>query len=115
MNFTAGIKFQKKKTSRKPRKFYRSFCLYQDLNSAQQSFFMSFQILSWLEYEIHSLYRSPNIDRVIKYKRLGWAIHVARMEECRNTFKIVTSKPTGKRPSAKPRRRWEDNIRNDLK
>ena len=93
--------------------------------------------------ELHSLFRSPNVVRVIKSKRLrwaihvarkeecrstlkivtakptgkrlGWAIHVARMEECRNTFKIVTSKHTGKRPSAKPRRRWEDNIRNDLK
>ena len=37
---------------------------------------------------------------------------VARMEEGRSAFKILTSKPTGKRP--RPRRRWEDNIRMDL-
>ena len=33
------------------------------------------------------------------------------MEEGRCAFKILTSKPTGKRPLGRPRRRWEDNIR----
>ena len=51
---------------------------------------------------------------VIKSRRLRWAGHVARMEEGRSTFKILTGKPTGKRPLGKPRRRWEDNIRMDL-
>ena len=36
------------------------------------------------------------------------------MEEGRSAFKILTGKSTGKRPSGKPRRRWEDNIRMDL-
>ena len=36
------------------------------------------------------------------------------MEEGRNAFKILTGKPTGKRPLGRPRRRWEDNIRMDL-
>ena len=36
------------------------------------------------------------------------------MEEGRSTFKILTGKPTGKRPLGGPRRRWEDNIRIDL-
>ena len=40
--------------------------------------------------------------------------HVARMEESRSSFKIVTGRPTGKRPLGRPRRRWEDNIRMDL-
>ena len=40
--------------------------------------------------------------------------HVAKMEECRSAFKILTGKPTGKRPLGRPRRRWEDNIRMDL-
>ena len=61
--------------------------------------------------ELHSLYRSPNIVRVIKSRRLRWAGHVARMEEGRSAFKILTGKPTGKRPLGKPRRIWEDNIR----
>ena len=60
------------------------------------------------------MYRSPNIVRVIKSRRLRWAGHVARMEEGRSAFKILTGKPTGKIPLGRPRRRWEDNIRMDL-
>ena len=60
------------------------------------------------------MYRSPNIVRVIKSRRLRWAGHVARMEEGRSAFKILTGKPTGKTPLGRPRRRWEDNIRMDL-
>ena len=64
--------------------------------------------------ELYNLYRSLNIIMVIKSRRLRWAGHVARMEEGRSAFKIVTGKPTGKRPLRRPRRRWEDNIRMDL-
>ena len=39
--------------------------------------------------ELYSLYRSPNIVRVIKSRRLRWAGHVARMEEGRSAFKIL--------------------------
>ena len=53
-----------------------------------------------------SLCRSPNIIRVIKYRRLRWAGHVARMEEGRSAFKILTSKPKGKIPLGRPRRTW---------
>ena len=60
------------------------------------------------------MYRSPNIIRVIKSRRLRWAGLVARMEEGRSVFKILKGKPTGKRPSGRPRGRWEDNIRMDL-
>ena len=59
--------------------------------------------------------RSPNIVRVIKSRRLRWAGHVARMEKGRSAFKILAGKPIGKRPLGTPRRRWEDNIRMDLK
>ena len=65
--------------------------------------------------ELHSLYRSPNIIRVIKSRRLRWEGHVVRMEEGRSAFKILTGKPTGKRPLGTPRSRLEDNIRMDLK
>jgi hypothetical protein len=65
--------------------------------------------------ELHSLYCSPNIVRMIKSTRLRWAGHVARMEEGRSAFKILTGTPAGKRPLRRPRCRWEDNIRIDLK
>ena len=55
--------------------------------------------------------------KIIKYKFLYFNynfMHVARMEEGRSAFKILTGKPTGKRPLGRPRRRWEDNIRMDL-
>ena len=55
--------------------------------------------------EFHSLYRSPNRFRAIKSKRLRWAVHIARMEEGRSAFKILTGKPTGKRPLRRPKRR----------
>ena len=60
------------------------------------------------------MYRSPNIVRGIKSRRLRWAGHVVRMEEGRSAFKILSGKRTGKRPLGRPRRRWEDNIRMDL-
>jgi hypothetical protein len=55
--------------------------------------------------EFHSLYRSPNIVRVIKSRRLRWADHLARMEEGRSLFDILTGKPKGKRPLGRPRLR----------
>ena len=60
------------------------------------------------------MYHSPNIVSVIKTRRLRWAGHVDRKEESRSAFKMLTGKPTGKRPLGRPRRRWEDNIRMDL-
>jgi hypothetical protein len=44
------------------------------------------------------LYRSRNIVRVIKSRRLRRAGHVARMEGGRSAFKILTGTPAGKRP-----------------
>ena len=64
--------------------------------------------------ELHSLYRSLNIDRVIKSRILRWGGDVARMDEGRSAFKILTGKSTGKRPLGRPRGRWEDNIRMNL-
>ena len=51
---------------------------------------------------------------MIKSRRLRWAGYVARMEEGRSAFKILTGKPTGKRPLGRPRCRWEDNIKMEL-
>ena len=57
----------------------------------------------------------PNIIRNIKSRRLGWAGHVARKELSRNAYRILVGKSEGKRPLGKPRRRWEDNTKMDLK
>ena len=65
--------------------------------------------------ELHSLYQSPKIVRVIKSRRLRWTGHVARMEVGRSAFKMLTGKPTGKRSLGRPRRKWEYNIRMDLR
>ena len=80
------------------------------------SWFDNYNIFILFYYEeLHSFYRSPNIVRVIKFRRLRWAGHVARMEEGSSAFKILTGKPTGKRPLGGPSHRWKDNIRMDLK
>ena len=46
--------------------------------------------------ELHNLYHSTNMVRVIKSRRLRWSCHVARIEEDSSDFKILTGKPTGK-------------------
>ena len=64
--------------------------------------------------ELNDLYSSPNIVRVIKSRRMRWAVHVTRMEEGRGVHKVSVGKPEGKEPLGRPRRRWEDNIKMDL-
>jgi hypothetical protein len=64
--------------------------------------------------ELNDLYSSPNIIRVIKSRRMGWAEHVARMEEKRGEYRILVGRPEGRRPLWRPKRRWEDNIKMDL-
>jgi len=46
---------------------------------------------------------------------MRWAGHVARMGEGRVVYRILVGKPEGRRPLGRPRRRWEDNIRMDLR
>jgi hypothetical protein len=65
--------------------------------------------------ELHSLYSSPNIVRVIQSRRMRWAGHVARMEEGRGVYRVLVERPEGKRSLERPRRRWEDNIKKDLR
>jgi hypothetical protein len=65
--------------------------------------------------ELHNLYPSPNIVRVIKSRMMRWAGHVARMGEGRGVYRVLVGRPEGKRPLGRPRRRWEDNIKMDLR
>jgi hypothetical protein len=69
---------------------------------------------SWIKLhndELHDLYCSPNIVRVIKSRRMGWVVHVARMGE---GIGALVGRPEGKRPLGRPRCRWENNITMDL-
>jgi transcription termination factor 2 len=61
------------------------------------------------------MYSSLNIVRVIKSRRMRWAGHVARMEEGRGVYRVFIGRPEGERPLGRPRRRWEDNIKLDLR
>jgi hypothetical protein len=63
--------------------------------------------------ELHSLYSSPNIVRVIKSRRMRWTGHVVRMGEERDVYSVLVGRPEGKRPLGRPRCRWEDNIKMD--
>jgi hypothetical protein len=64
--------------------------------------------------ELHNLYSSPRIIRIIKSRRMRWTKHVARMGEKRSVCRLLVRKPEGKRPLGRPRRRWMDNINMDL-
>jgi hypothetical protein len=65
--------------------------------------------------ELHSLYSSPNIVRVIKSRRMRWAGHVVRIGDGRGVYRVLVERPEGKRPLGRPRRRWEDNIKLELR
>jgi hypothetical protein len=65
--------------------------------------------------ELYILYSSPNIIRQIKSRRMRWAGHVVGMGEERKVYKVSVGKPERKRPLGRPRRRWEDGIRMDLR
>jgi hypothetical protein len=62
--------------------------------------------------EFNSLY---SVVRVIKSKTVRWAGHVARMGEGRGVYRILDGSPESKRPLRRRRRRWEDNIKMDLR
>jgi hypothetical protein len=65
--------------------------------------------------ELYALYSSPNNIRVIKSRRLRWAGHVARMGKSRGAYRVFVGKSEGGRQFGRPRRRWEDNIKMDLR
>jgi hypothetical protein len=65
--------------------------------------------------EPHNFYSSQSIIRMIKSRKMSWAGHVARMGEKRIAYRILVVKPERKRPLERPRRRWVDNIKMDLR
>jgi hypothetical protein len=65
--------------------------------------------------ELHILYLSPHIIRHIKSRRMRWAGHVVRMGEERKMYRVLGGKPEGRRSIGRPKRRWEDGIRMNLR
>jgi hypothetical protein len=65
--------------------------------------------------EFHNLYCSLNILRVIKSRRMVWVGHVAHVGKGRGIYKVLFGRPEGKRPLGRPRHRWEDNIKIDIR
>ena len=63
---------------------------------------------------LRDFYSLPNIVRVVKSRRMRWAGHVARMGRG-GVQRVLVGKPEGKRPLERPRRRWEDKIKMDLR
>jgi hypothetical protein len=64
--------------------------------------------------ELHNLYYSTNIIRMTHSKRMRLAGHIASMGENRDAYKIFVGKPEGKRPLRRPKRKWDDNIKQIL-
>jgi hypothetical protein len=65
--------------------------------------------------EVHNLYSSRDIIRHIKSRVMRWEGHVACMGEGKNVFRVLVGKPKGKRPLERPRCRWEDGLKMDLR
>jgi hypothetical protein len=65
--------------------------------------------------ELHNLYSSPSIIRMIKSRRMRWAGHVARMGEKRYAYRVLLEKPECMRPLGRPKRRWMNNTKMNLR
>jgi hypothetical protein len=65
--------------------------------------------------ELHGLYSSPSIVRVITARRMRWSGHVARMGEVKGAYNPLVGRREWRRPLGRPRHRWEDNIKMDLR
>jgi len=64
---------------------------------------------------LRDFYSLPNIVRVVKSRRMRWAGHVARIGEGRGVHRVLVGKHEGSRPMGRLRRRWDDNIKMDLR
>jgi hypothetical protein len=65
--------------------------------------------------KFHNLYSSPNIIRMIKSRRMKLTGKVARTGEKRNAYRILVGKPEGKRQLGRPKLRWVDDAKMDVR
>jgi hypothetical protein len=68
-----------------------------------------------VSYSLSSSVEFPAIIRVIKSRRMRWVEHVEHMFEMRNAYKMLVGNLEGKEPLGRSGRRWEDNIKMDLR
>jgi hypothetical protein len=64
--------------------------------------------------ELHDFFSSLSMIRFIKSRRMRSVVHVARMREKRNVYRLLVGNPEGKRPLGRPRHNWIDNIKLDI-
>jgi hypothetical protein len=64
--------------------------------------------------ELLDLYSSPSIIGIIESRRMRWAVHVARMGQKRNVYRLLVGKTEGQIPLGRSRRGWMDNIKVDV-
>jgi hypothetical protein len=96
----------------------------QQKNQLEQIFIITYNVTTitckynWKKLnneELHGLYSSPSIIRVIKARWMRWAGHVARRGEVRGAYNILVGRLEERRPLGRPRRGWEDKIKTDLR
>jgi hypothetical protein len=66
-------------------------------------------------HELYELFNEPGIVIYIKINRLGWTVHVIRVDNNRTVKKVFNTKPIGIRKIGRPKLRWENNVIQDIK
>ena len=66
-------------------------------------------------YELLEISNMPPISSYIRTQRLRWAGHVARLEDGNLTKEVARGRPHSRRPPGRPKQRWEDNVKSDLR
>jgi hypothetical protein len=64
---------------------------------------------------LQNVYFPQNTIRTINSRRIRWIRHIACREEKRNEYRVLVAKPEEIRPLGRPRRRWKDNIKMDIR
>ena len=67
-----------------------------------------------MNYEMNDLIKNADIVRFVKGKRMVWLGHVMRMEGKRIPKRVLEWKPTGRRNRERPRKRWIEDIKEDI-
>ena len=65
--------------------------------------------------ELYGLYKEPSLVSEIKSARIRWLGHIERMDKQRGVQKAYSQKPEGRRLPGRPRKRWIDDVEDDLK